>query len=144
MCDMNSGNTKSQISKVSPAGENHQVLSIEGGRSTYRREPCSDCPWRTDATGLFPAEAFRHSAITAYDMSLNQFGCHQSGPQKPATCAGFLLRGADHNMSVRIAKIKGLITDDVHDGGHKLHDSYRAMAIANGVDPDDPEIAPCR
>lgn len=27
------------------------------------------CPWRVDATGEFPADAFRHSAETAYDMA---------------------------------------------------------------------------
>lgn len=133
------------VPNIRPAGENHRVLTVETSRGcSYRREPCSDCPWRTDAVGQFPAEAFRHSANTAYDLSLNQFACHQSGAEKPATCAGFLLRGAEHNLSVRMAKLNGLITDDVKDGGHDLHDNYRAMAIANGVDPDDPAIAPCR
>jgi hypothetical protein len=33
---------------------------------------------------------------------------------------------------------------DVEDGGHELHESYRAMAIANGVAADDPVLAACR
>lgn len=133
-----------QVTRIRPAGEGHQVVTIEGGRSAYRREPCSDCPWRIDATGEFPPEAFRHSASTAYDMAQHVFACHQSGAEKPATCAGFLLRGADHNLSVRLKRMSGDIGDDVRDGGHALHDSYRDMAIANGVDPDDSVLDPCR
>jgi hypothetical protein len=38
----------------------------------------------------------------------------------------------------------GRILDDVSDGGHRLYDNYRSMAVANGVDPDDPILAPCR
>jgi len=94
--------------------------------------------------GEFPAEAFRHSASTAYDMSDHTFACHQSGKEKPATCAGFLLRGATHNLAVRLGYMRGRFQGDVTDGGHELHESYRAMAIANGVDPEDPVLAPCR
>lgn len=32
----------------------------------------------------------------------------------------------------------------VSDDGIALYDSYREMAVANGVPPDDPIIAPCR
>jgi len=141
--------SKTTITAVRPAGANergelHQVLTVEGGGGSYRRKPCRNCPWRVDAVGEFPAEAFRHSAPTSYDMAQNTFACHQSGKDKPATCAGFLLRGADHNLAVRLKRMKGQRFDDVTDGGHELHDSYRAMAIANGVPADDPVLAPCR
>ena len=129
--------------KVRPAGDNHQVISVHGGGGGHRRQPCDNCPWRVDSTGEFPPEAFRHSAETAYDMSQHTFACHQSGSKKPAVCAGFLLRGAEHNLAVRLARINDRLVD-VSDGGHELHDSYRAMAIANGVDPDDPVLASCR
>ncbi len=132
------------VTSIRPAGSEHQVVTVEGGGGQYRREPCADCPWRVDATGIFPAEAFRHSAPTAYDLADRTFGCHQSGKDKPATCAGFLLRGADHNLSVRLSHMTGRFKDDVHDGGHELHEDYRAMAIANGVDPTDPVLKPCR
>ncbi|HGO6104929.1 TPA: DUF6283 family protein [Burkholderia cepacia] len=72
------------------------------------------------------------------------FACHESGVRKPAMCAGFLLHGADHNLSVRIKSIQGDRFDDVEDGGHQLYENYRAMAIANGVSPDDPVLAQCR
>lgn len=132
------------ITAVHPVDETYQVVTVEGGRPCYRREPCGGCPWRVDQAGVFPAKAFRHSANTARDMSDHQFACHESGSTKPATCAGFLLRGADHNLSVRLRRMRGEIRDDVHDGGHELHANYRAMAIANGVDPTDPAISACR
>lgn len=135
---------KPVVTQVRPAGDAHQVVTLVGARGTYRRQPCSDCPWRVDAVGEFPAEAFRHSAQTAYDMSQNTFACHQSGQKRPATCAGFLLRGGAHNLAVRLGLLSGRFKDDVTDGGVELHGSYREMAIANGVDPADPVLAPCR
>lgn len=143
---MSDQKTSHSIINARPAGEGHQVVTVKstGGKVLYRREPCPQCPWRVDATGVFPPEAFRHSARTAYDMAEEKFGCHDSGADKPATCAGFLLRGADHNLTVRVLRMKSEITDDVCDGNHALHEDYRAMAIANGVDPDDPVLKPCR
>ena len=134
-----------RIAEVRPVDENHQVLSIEGGGSEHRRKPCGGCPWRVDQTGEFPAEAFRQSARTAYDFSENEFACHESGTAKPATCAGFLMRGADHNWATRAMYLTGARDfDAITDGGLELHESYRAMAEANGVDPDDPVLGPCR
>ncbi len=134
-----------RVVDVRPAGPDHQVVTVQGAKSTYRRKPCSDCPWRKDATGKFPAEAFRHSASTAYDMSERVFSCHQSGSDKPSICAGFLLRGADHNLSVRLKRIKGDIdAEQISDDGRELYEDYRAMAEGNGVDPDDPALQPCR
>lgn len=140
---------RTKILDVRPAGEDHQVITLTGcrtdeGKRLYRRKPCATCPWRVDAVGEFPAEAFKHSAPTAYDMSDRTFACHESGTAKPATCAGFLLRGADHNLSVRLGYIKGEIGDDVVDDDLELFDSYREMAVANGVDPDDPVLDRCR
>lgn len=134
-----------KITRTRAAGSDHQVVTLQGGKgSTYRREPCAKCPWRVDAVGEFPAEAFRHSAETAYDMASHTFACHDSGVRKPALCAGFLLRGADHNLSVRLKRMRGDCFDDVHDGGHDLHANYRAMAVANGVAPGDPVLDACR
>lgn len=132
------------VLETRPAGDDHQVVSVRSAKKSYRKRPCSDCPWRLDAVGEFPAEAFRHSARTAYDMSEHVFACHQSGTEKPAACAGFLLRGADHNLTVRLRRISGNVKDDVSDGGVELHDSYVDMAVANGVDRDDPCLKPCR
>ncbi|WP_230681616.1 DUF6283 family protein [Burkholderia vietnamiensis] len=136
---------KPAITRIRAAGPDHQVVTVEGGKGSYRRQPCPKCPWRVDAIGEFSAEAFRHSAETAYDMSQHTFACHDSGARKPALCAGFLLRGAQHNLTVRLKTIvEGKRFDDVTDGGHALHANYRAMAVANGVASDDPVLAPCR
>ena len=138
--------TKTTITDIRHAGENHQVVTVTSETPTgYRRQPCSNCPWRVDAVGQFPAEAFRHSASTAYDMAGNEFACHQSGQEKPATCAGFLLRGARHNLATRMKASRGRIDfDSISDGGLELFDSYRDMAEANGVSPDDPVLRRCR
>lgn len=128
-----------------------RVVSTPRERIRFRTEPCGPetgtspmpCPWRMDApVGQFPPSVFRHSARTAYELSDRRFGCHGSpGPQQVFTCAGFLLRGAQHNLSVRSG---GPDEDLISDGGHELYPSYRAMAIANGVAPEDPALAPCR
>lgn len=144
---MDKKNRVSRIAKVvniKPAGTEHQVVSVASTGGSYRKKPCPTCPWRKDATGVFPAEAFRHSAPTAYDMAEKTFACHASGVHKPAVCAGFLLRGADHNYTVRRGYITGRFSNDVYDAGLDLYSNYREMAIANGVSPDDPVIQPCR
>lgn len=134
-----------KVTNIRPAGSEHQVVTVEGGRGDYRRRPCATCPWRKDAVGIFPAAAFKHSAHTAYDMSSSGFACHESGVETPALCAGFLLRGSAHNMAVRLRLIQGTIDPkQVADGGHELHDDYRAMAVANGVRRNDPVLRECR
>jgi len=125
------------------AGNAHEVLTLKSGPNGHRRTPCTGCPWRVDTVGLFPAEAFCHSAGTAQDMAVRTFACHEQGAQKPATCAGFILRGAAHNLTMRLKWARGECLD-VSDGGHALHESYRAMALANGVAPDDPALAKVR
>lgn len=135
----------SRVTQVRSAGPGHQVVTVEGGRSSHRCEPCETCPWRCDAVGEFPAEAFKHSASTAYDMALNTFACHSSGTKKPAVCAGFILRNSVNNLGARLMEMRGdLDRAQVRDGGHALFESYRAMAVANGVSPDDPVLAECR
>lgn len=125
------------------ADENHAVATVVG-QGSYRRTPCVECPWRTENDGVFPAEAFRISARTAYDAAWETFGCHMSSCNAPMTCAGFIL-ASHHNLSLRLKEATGkLDRDSVHDDGVELHDSYRAMAVANGVDPDDPVLTPCR
>lgn len=135
--------TNSNVIRTRPAGEGHQVVTVKGGKG-YRRAPCGGCPWKTENDKQFPPQAFCHSASTAYDMADSVFACHESGVNGGHTCAGFLLRGAEHNLAVRIGKLTGRYADDVTDGGQELHHSYRAMAIANGVAPDAPELEKCR
>ncbi len=112
---------------------------------TYQTRPCAECPWRTDvARGQFAAERFRDLAATAYDMAVAQFACHKSPEGGEFGCAGFVMRGATHNLGARLAARAGRLRRGEIDSPYPLHASYRAMAIANGVDPDDPVLAACR
>ena len=134
-----------RVTTTHPAGPDHQVVNIVGGGSGYRRQPCATCPWRVDMIGEFPAEAFKISAHTSHDMDGTLFGCHSSGKDRPATCAGFLLKGAQHNLAYRMACSRGEIDPrKVHDGGHPLFENYRQMAVANGVPADDAALKNCR
>ena len=72
----------------------HQLCTVENGSGRCRHMPCSECRWTIDQTRKFPPEAFRHSANMAYDRSMHEFAYHVSRSEKPATCAGFLPRGA--------------------------------------------------
>lgn len=106
--------------------------------------PCAACPWRKDvAPGEFRAERYRKLAASAYDRSFVIFACHKSKEGGEIACAGFLERGADHNLAVRLAYMGRLEFKD-RSGGLELHEDYRALAVANGVEPDDPALAPCR
>lgn len=136
--------SKTSLVNVRQAGPDHEVVSVKTASKTYRREVCGGCPWRCDTVGEFPAEAFVHSAPTAYDMSTSIFSCHEVGAKKPAICAGYLLRGAAHSLSVRLMQMNGQYNNDVIEPDVALHKDYRAMAIANGVDPNHPAIRACR
>lgn len=117
----------------------------EGMSLRAHKKPCADCPWRTDVeTGHFPPERFAALAGTAYDMSNRLFQCHDTTDENPVVCAGFLERGADHNLSIRMAYIAGKLERADRSGGHPLYDSFREMAVANGVDADDPALRHCR
>lgn len=129
--------------------EEYGVVSLEvNGRKSHahRRKPCEQCPWREDVpAGVFPPDAFRESAPTAYDGAMSTFSCHMSGVENPATCAGFLLRHAENNIGVRLSQAKGRIDcETVGDGGYPIYASYRDMAIANGVPADDPVLRDVR
>lgn len=110
-----------------------------------RVRPCDNCPWRKDAPpGEFPAERYRRLAASAYDLSSVLFACHKSLDGREVTCAGFLARGADHNLAVRLSYSTGRLEGIDRSGGADLYEDYRALAIANGVDSDDPALGPCR
>lgn len=106
----------------------------------HPNKPCSECPWRTDVeVGHFEPERFEQLAKTAYDQSFVLFQCHRTPDGKPLVCAGFLLRGATHNLSARLNAARGAI-GAVEDGGYPLFSGYREMSEANGVDPAHPAL----
>ncbi len=125
------------LSYTPDPGEPHRVMP----------RPCGQCPWRRDVpVGVFPAEAYRISAPTAYDMAASTFACHMAGREGLSTCAGFALRHRDHNMVFRLAGLMGKTQrlQAVTDGGLPLYPTYREMAVANGVAEDDPVLGPVR
>lgn len=141
---------KTTMIEVRPAGSDHQVLTFTGGSGgTYRRKPCDDCPWRKDTVGVFPAEAFKHSANTGIDgayfspAAMHTFACHASGAKTPATCAGYILQGQSA-IGWRIAAATGKFDPSQVTSDVELFASYYDMAVANGVDADDPVLAACR
>jgi len=137
--------SKPKITNIRKAGCKHQVLEVHGGDGSYCKQPCVQCPWRKDQVGKFPASAFLHSANTSFDMSTHQFACHMAGAEKPKTCAGFLLNGSIHNLTIRLKLAQGEIDlKSITDGGYELFDNYREMAIANGVKATNKKIADCR
>lgn len=111
----------------------------------HMKSPCANCPWRLDAEpGEFSAERFANLAASAYDLSSTLFACHKTPEGREATCAGFLLRGADHNLAVRFAVIQHRYNPADVSSDVELYEDYRSMAEANGVDEDDPALRPCR
>lgn len=63
------------------------------------------------------------------------FGCHTSKSDEPRICAGWLLRGAQHNAAVQALLADGTLPRPDLSDGVELYDSYAEMAIANGVAP---------
>lgn len=134
------------------AGKDQAVVTVKGGTHQFRRQPCSDCPWRKDAVGKFLAEAFRLSANTGMDgarvvdieEAAHGFACHQSGAEKPATCAGYILRGQDA-IGWRLGVALGRFAPSlVSAAGADLFNNYFDMAVANGVPADDAALDGCR
>lgn len=138
--------THAAITHTRIADADHVVHTVKGRRTGHRRRPCGGCPWLVRNAGAFPAAAFRISASTAYDAAMNTFACHESGVEKPAICAGFLLRNAANNIGARLAAARGDFDPSnlAEPENDDLWPSYRAMAIGNGVDPADPILARCR
>ena len=127
-------------------GEDFAVTTVrtDAQDKACQKRPCAQCPWVKGRVGVFPPDAYRHSARTAYDMAQTTFACHMTGTENPTTCAGFLLRGATHNLSVRLSRRLSEGVLQAEDGGEDLYANYREMAVANGVPADDPILGPCR
>jgi hypothetical protein len=106
----------------------------------YAKTPCPECPWRRDVpVGQFPPERYVALAHTAYDLSLKVFACHMSKEGGEFACAGFLLQSSAHNLSVRMADHGFEVSSP-----YPLYETYREMAIANGVSRRDPALRDCR
>jgi hypothetical protein len=108
----------------------------------YAKKPCDECPWRRDVpTGKFKPQRFRDLAETAYDMAGKIFACHKSPEGREFVCAGYLLQASAHNLTLRMARQS---FDVGNPDKVPLFMTYRRMAIANGVKPNDPALRNCR
>lgn len=106
----------------------------------FAAKPCAECPWRRDLpVGKFPPERYVALAPTAYDLAQSVFACHMSKDGGEFACAGFLLSSGGHNLSVRLARHGFDVRSDF-----PLFQTYRELAIANGVPADHPALGPCR
>lgn len=124
-------------------GQEAAVAARCGGEAMipYAKIPCAECPWRRDVPpGKFPPERYVALAHTAYDMAVTVFACHMSHDDHAFACAGFLLRAGGHNLIVRLSQ---QAFADLR-SPYPLYGDYRALAVANGVDPDHPSLRPCR
>lgn len=102
--------------------------------------PCAECPWRTDvAPGKFPPERYVALAPTAYDLAMKVFACHMSKEGGEFACAGFLLQSSAHNLSCRMARHRCDVRSP-----YPLFQTFRQVAIANGVPEDHPALDHCR
>lgn len=53
--------------------------------------------------------------------------------------------GAEHNITIRLKAARGLYDPEaVREPDVELHPSYADMAVANGCDPGDERLRPCR
>jgi hypothetical protein len=142
--------SKIKIVATTRCSDDYGVTTVEmtGAEKRHqRKKPCSQCPWRSDLpVGVFPADAFRESAKTSYDMAESVFGCHMSKIESgPHTCVGFLLRHGENNLQVRFATAEDRFDfEGLNDGGYPLYESYREMAVANGVDAAESCLEPVR
>ena len=104
----------------------------------HAKIPCAECPWRTDVpVGKFLPERYVALASTAYDMAGTVFACHMSKDGGAFACAGFILQSSAYNFRCRAP------FDDVR-SPYPLFETYRELAIANGVDEDEPALRNCR
>lgn len=106
----------------------------------HAKIPCVECPWRTDVpVGKFPPERYIALAPTAYDLAGTVFACHMSKDGGEFACAGFILQSSAHNLMCRFARMRFDVRSP-----YPLFDNYRELAIANGVEEDEPALRNCR
>jgi hypothetical protein len=143
---------RTTVLATNKVSDDYAVLTLNtapGKRAAdYMRLPCPQCPWRKDIpAGVFPPDAFRHSAKTCEDMSLTTFACHMAGKASPKTCAGFLRStDAEHNLAMRIQTARGEYDPRQLNRDQRVPTfaTYAEMAVANGVPADDPAILETR
>jgi len=96
---------------------------------------CDECPWRKDVPpGRFPKERFIALRVSVKQGFFPLFACHKSPEEAPCACAGYLMVEGENNFFVRLAVIEGRFDPKKLEVTAPLYESYREMALANGVD----------
>jgi hypothetical protein len=106
------------------------------------KSTCAECPWLlTSKPGKFPPERYLELADTCKPGGLHGlFACHMTPDGGERACAGMLtVCGMDSNR-VRLAMIEGRFDPRTVKATGPLYPNYRAMAEANGCDPEAEEF----
>lgn len=116
----------------------------------HAAKPCAECPWRRDQpVGRFPASRYRALADTSAGPTGSappeapMFACHKTAEGREIACAGWLAAEGHGHVGVRLAIAFGRLDASALQpaaGWPALFDSYADLAVANGVDPDDPRL----
>lgn len=109
----------------------------------YRRRPCGNCPFRTDAPpGEFSAGRFRLLRASAgrpgseAPIGAPVFACHKSSDGHDQACAGWLVTCGHDHLGIRLAVIERRLPATALIPGAdwpSLYRDYEAMAAANGA-----------
>lgn len=107
------------------------------------RKPCSDCPWRKDATpGYWDPQHFEDIWQSCQDDGLSTMLCHKAAARPPEERASLPCQGWARVMGfdaigVRLAVMRGNLTcEEVEDRDTApLYSSFGDMLEANGITP---------
>jgi hypothetical protein len=106
------------------------------------RRTCPECPWLlSSAPGKFPPERYIDLADTCKPGGIPRalFACHMTPEENTRACAGMMIVcGDDAPNMLRLLWARRLIDPSNVEASGPLYPSYRAMAAANGCDPNDP------
>lgn len=84
-----------------------RVKQVQAARKD-QRNPCKDCPWRIDApAGHWHKDEFVNIARTCRGDGLRRMGCHNSSPDNPIICMGWVRVEGFDSIGVRLACISG-------------------------------------
>ncbi len=116
---------------VHQAGPDQVAKIVDGDTPIVaRQEVCKGCPWRKSNCGNFSPEAFEVSKDTCTPGSASLFMCHESGWEKPAICAGFILANGEHR-SVKMLTEHGVIDYTKMSVPEPMYESYETMLRDN-------------
>jgi hypothetical protein len=105
--------------------------------------PCSECPWRTDATpGRFTRERWTALSRTCADIRTQAspefgdplFACHKTPEEGERACAGWLATEGNAHPTVRLAVALGDVPIEALEPGEDWPDLHPDFAATAGHD----------